>query len=269
MNWWKALILGAVQGLAEFLPISSSGHLVIVRSLLGMRSIGLAFDTFLHLGSLVAVLAFFRKDIAPLIRGGLSLLSRLVLMRRGPMDTYERIAGLILAGSFPAALAGLVLDPFFEKLFASPRVVGFALWVTAGIMWWAHRIQARSGQVSAMKGWQALAVGSAQAVAIVPGLSRSGSTIFTGLLTGLSRAEAARFSFLLSIPVILGAGLTQLSSLAEIPDFNPIVLAVGMVSAAVSGFVAISGFLRLVGRRGFAAFAAYCAAVGTLVILFM
>lgn len=269
MNWWKALILGTVQGLAEFLPISSSGHLVIIRSVLGLQTIGLAFDTFLHLGSLLAVLFFFRDDLVPLVRGGLSLLGRLVGLRRGSLSSHELLAGLILVASIPAALAGLILDPVFERLFSSPRLTGFALWVTAGIMWWAHRLRAGSRPMPAMGPWRALAVGAAQAVAITPGISRSGSTIFAGLLAGLSRDDAARFSFLLSIPVILGAAMTQVDSLARIPDLNLAVLLLGMGSAAVAGFVAIKAVLSLVKRGGFAIFAVYCAVVGTLVILFV
>lgn len=268
MAWWKALVLGMVQGLAEFLPISSSGHLVIFQRLLGVPNVGLAFDTFLHLGSLLAVLAFFRVEIAGLVRGFILLVTR-VFGRRGPLEPYERLAGLLILGSVPAAVAGFTLEPFFERLFASPKVVGYALWVTAGIMWGADRLGRQSGQATGLSWWKALVVGSAQAIAIVPGISRSGSTIFTGLATGLSRTEAARFSFLLSIPVILGAGATQVGKLASAPGLNLGVIVTGMLAAAVFGYLAIAALLQYVNKRGYSLFAYYCALAGLLVILYI
>lgn len=268
MTWWKALVLGTVQGLAEFLPISSSGHLVIFQRLLGVPDVGLAFDTFLHLGSLLAVLAFFRAEIVGLVRGFLSLIAR-VFGRRGPLDPFERLVGLIVLGSVPAALAGFKLEPIIERLFTSPKVVGYALWVTAGIMWGADRLGRRSGHAAGLSWWKALVVGSAQAVAIVPGISRSGSTIFAGLATGLSRTEAARFSFLLSIPVVLGAGATQIGKLPSAPGLNIGVIATGMVAAAVFGYLAIAALLQYVNKRGYTLFAYYCALAGLLVILFI
>lgn len=268
MTWWKALILGTVQGLAEFLPISSSGHLVIFQRLLGVPDIGLAFDTFLHLGSLLAVLAFFRAEIAGLVRGFFLLVAR-VFGRRGPLEPFERLAGLIILGSVPAALAGFLLEPFFERLFTSPRVVGYALWVTAGIMWGADRLGRQAGHADRLSWWKALVVGSAQAVAIAPGISRSGSTIFAGLATGLSRTEAARFSFLLSIPVILGAGATQIGDLSSAPAMNIGFIVTGMIAAAIFGYLAIAALLQYVNKRGYSLFAYYCALAGLLVIRFI
>lgn len=250
------------------MPISSSGHLVIFQRLLGVPNIGLAFDTFLHLGSLLAVVAFFRTEIAGMVRGFFLLIAR-IFGRRGPLEPYERLTGLIILGSIPAALAGFTLEPFFERLFTSPRVVGYALWVTAGIMWAADSLGNRPGRATGLSWWKALVVGSAQAVAIVPGISRSGSTIFTGLATGLSRTEAARFSFLLSIPVILGAGATQVGDLSSAHGLNVGMVVMGMIAAAVFGYLAIAALLQYVNKRGYKLFAYYCALAGLLVILFI
>lgn len=269
MNIWKAMVLGIVQGFSEFLPISSSGHLVIAQSMLGVPDIGLAFDTFLHLGSLLAVLYFFRSDIFPLIQGGFALIGRAIGLQKNPVGAHERLAGLILIATIPAVVAGFLLEPVFERLFTSTRLVGFALWVTAGLMWWAHRSRPAKALASQMPWSRALAIGMAQAVAIIPGISRSGSTLFAGVKLGLARTEAARFSFLMSIPVILGAAVSQTRSIFETSGPPVAMVLVGMACAAISGFIAIKALMAFVERRGLVAFAIYCAAAGALVIAFL
>lgn len=270
MAWWHVLILGLVQGLAEFLPISSSGHLVIFRSVFGLDEIGLAFDTLLHLGTLAAVLFYFRKDIIPLIKAFFSLISRLFRKSQkgqSELSGHERLVGMVLIGTIPAGAAGFFLEPVLADLFADPRFVGFALWITAGIMWWAHSAGNKSGTTAAMNWQRALFIGIAQAIAILPGISRAGMTIFAGILMGLSRVEAAKFSFLLSIPVILGAGITQVPDLFTSASGIQGIYLIGMVIAAVSGFAAIKGMLRYVNKNGYLGFAIYCAIVGTLVVI--
>jgi len=269
MAWWQAIILGIVQGLAEFLPISSSGHLVIFRSFFGLDEIGLAFDTLLHLGTLAAVLFFFRKDIIPLINAFFSLVGRLFSKnrRKSELSEYERLVGLVVIGTIPAGAAGFFLEPVLAGLFTNPKFVGFALWITAGIMWWAHSKGNGIESTTTMNWQKALFIGVAQAIAILPGISRAGMTIFAGILMGLSRVEAAKFSFLLSIPVILGAGITQIPDLIASGNGVQGIYLLGMIVAAVSGFAAIKGMLRYVNKNGYLGFAIYCAVIGTLVIL--
>lgn len=267
MAWWHALILGVVQGLAEFLPISSSGHLVIFRSVFSLNDIGLAFDTLLHLGTLAAVLFYFRNDIIPLIKAFFSLIGRLFRKNRSEFSEHERLVGMVLIGTIPAGAAGFFLEPALNNLFSDPKFVGFALWITAGIMWWAHTAGNKRGTTNAMNWQKALFIGIAQAIAILPGISRAGMTIFAGVLMGLSRVEAAKFSFLLSIPVILGAGITQVPDLIASTGGIQAIYLLGMITAAISGFAAIKGMLRYVNKNGYVGFAIYCAIVGTLVVI--
>ncbi|HAH97350.1 MAG TPA: hypothetical protein DHD79_10645 [Firmicutes bacterium] len=267
MAWWHALILGIVQGLAEFLPISSSGHLVIFRSVFSLDEIGLAFDTLLHLGTLAAVLFYFRNDIIPLLKAFFSLIGRVFRKNQSALSEHERLVGMVLIGTIPAGAAGFFLEPFLADLFKAPKLVGYALWITAGIMWWAHSGGNKSGTTATMNWQKALFIGIAQAIAILPGISRAGMTIFAGILMGLSRVEAAKFSFLLSIPVILGAGITQVPDLIASAGGIQGIYLLGMVTAAFSGFAAIKGMLRYVNKKGYAGFAIYCAIVGTLVVI--
>ncbi|MFA5786693.1 MAG: undecaprenyl-diphosphate phosphatase [Actinomycetota bacterium] len=264
---FPALILGLTQGLTEFIPVSSSGHLVLVPYLLGFadpwNQPTVAFDATLHLATLLALLVFFRADLNELLRS----------LVRGPNE-QRRLAGLLALASIPAALAGLLLADFFEKMFKRPLPVALLLLGTAAILltgdWIAGRRRTPAREdVEDTTLAQAVAIGMAQAMAILPGISRSGSTISTGIATGLSREAAARFSFLLAIPAIGGAAAVQVPKLfnGAGPWLGAGPIAVGFVAAAVTGYLSIGYLLRRLAAGDLRGFAKYCVVAGVLGVL--
>ncbi len=266
----RALFLGLLQGATEFLPVSSSGHLVLIPWLLGWPIPSLAFDAMVHWGTLVAVIAYFWRDWLALLRGAWA-----GLRTRSLSDPAARLLLLLIVGTIPAALAGALLEDFFEGMFARPDAAAGFLLLTAALLTlaelgWARRSSAPNpGALRALPAlsWaDALAVGLAQAVAILPGVSRSGATIAAGLGRGLEREAAARFSFLLSAPIILGAGAMQLWQLARAGTLagEAPLLAAGFLTALVSGFAAIHFLLNYVRRRPLYPFALYCILLGIL-----
>lgn len=265
MDPLQALVLGIVQGLTEFLPVSSSGHLVIVPALLGWGESPLVFDTTVHLGTLLAVVAVFWRDIGRLLSAWWQ-----GLRRRRPLETGEaRLVWWIMLGTVPAALAGLLLEDRFAALFSFPRAVGGFLLLTALLLLLAEVLGRQRRALGEMTWLDALLVGLAQAAAIAPGLSRSGATMATGMFRGLARESAARFSFLLSIPIIAGTGLMQLFKLVRGGQWQSEVLplVLGFLAAALSGYAAIRLLLAYVRRRPLYPFAAYCAIVGLVALL--
>jgi undecaprenyl-diphosphatase len=249
MSRFEALVLGVVQGLGEFLPISSSGHLIVVPWLLGWPPHSLAFDVALHLGTLVAVAAAFASDWRRLLTTGLKGLVR----GRPFADADSRLLWLLALASIPGALAGLVLDDWAETVFRSPALVATTMALMGGVLWWADRRRGTSGTVSARDG---LLIGLAQALAIVPGVSRSGATISMALFLGYEREEAARFSFLLALPITFGAAVVKVPDLLrETSDVTAVLL--GMAVAGVSGFLAIRLLLRYVRTRDYRPFVYY------------
>ncbi|HHW14719.1 MAG TPA: undecaprenyl-diphosphate phosphatase [Firmicutes bacterium] len=251
MDVWSAMVLGLAQGLTEFLPVSSSGHLVLLQHFLRVPEAGVAFDVFLHLATLLAVVVYFWADLWKVARDGRRLL-------------------LVLVGTVPAGLAGVLLEDFFTRLFSSITAVGLALIGTGVILWGAERLAAgyrRRRTLERMTLADAWWVGVGQAVAIIPGLSRSGSTIATGLALGLERETAARFSFILSVPVVLGAAILQLRHLPFASLQAGLPLAAGFLVAFVSGLAAIWILLGVVKRSRLRIFSWYVWAVGVLVLL--
>ena len=265
MSILQALILGFVQGATEFIPVSSSGHLVLVPWLLGWPSPSLVFDTMVHWGTLIAVVGYFWRDWRALITAWLR-----GLRHWDWRDPLARLAWLLVIGTVPAAVIGFFLEDWFESLFSEPVWVSLFLLVTAGLLvlgeWFGRRSYAAGGDrhIDSLQWPHALVIGFAQAAAIAPGISRSGATIATGLSGGLGRTVAARFSFLLSTPIILGAGLLQLSELFSTPDAmaQAPTLAAGFLVAAVTGYVCIWWLLRYLQRGRLYPFAVYCAAFG-------
>jgi undecaprenyl-diphosphatase len=265
MSLLQALILGLVQGATEFIPVSSSGHLVLVPWLLGWPSPSLVFDTMVHWGTLVAVVAYFWRDwraiISAWVRG---------LVRRDWSDPLARLGWLLVVGTVPAAVIGFLLESWFESLFSEPVWVSLFLLATAVLLVlgeWFGAQSFRAGGARQLEGlrWpHALVIGLAQAAAIAPGISRSGATMSVGLSGGLLRPAAARFSFLLSAPIILGAGLLQLTELASVPNAlsQVPVLVVGFLVAAVTGYLCIWGMLRYLQRGRLYPFALYCVGMG-------
>jgi undecaprenyl-diphosphatase len=253
-----AAVLGAIQGITEFLPISSSAHLFVVPTLLGWPYGGLAFDVALHWGTLLALVAATGGEWWRLARDALA----------GGGEQRAAAWRLILklaAASVPAAIAGLLLEDAASTALRSPPLQAATLAIFGFLLWWVDRASP-PGTEPREPGWGAcLVVGAAQALALVPGVSRSGVTITAGRALGLSRVGAARFSFLLATPITFGAGLLELRHLSS--DLSPVTLAVGVIAAAVTGFLAIHGLIRWLGRAGFGVFFAYRAALAVLILV--
>jgi undecaprenyl-diphosphatase len=270
LEFLEAILLGVVQGLTEFLPVSSSGHLLLGQYFLGVDQdrFGLPFDVALHLGTLLAVIAFFWRDLLRMARAFVRSLSR----GRNPTDPDERLAYLILASTVPAALIGYFLESFFETAVRSPWVVVFNL-VLVGILFIvAEDVGSKSRPADTLRFAEAVGIGLAQAAALVPGVSRSGATITLGLFLGLRREEAARFSFLMSVPIIAGAGSRQLAEVFSqgMDPSEAAMFGAGFVSSAVVGYLAIRFFLSFVAHHTLRAFAYYrfgLAAVVAVILL--
>lgn len=262
MDVMQAFVLGIVQGAAEFLPVSSSGHLVLVPAVFGWDEPSIGFDVLLHLATLVAVVVYFRRDLLLMVKAFFS---------RGPaLQTERRLAWLIIVATIPTGIIGLAFNDFFESLFTSITYVGVFLLVTAAFLALAERLSRKSLHDPATMGWkQAVAIGVAQGMAIAPGISRAGATMAAGLGIGLDREQAARFSFLLSVPIILLAGgKTAVDVVIHNEPFPGIaVCIVGFLAAAISGYAVIAGLLSWLRRRSLLVFSAYCAIVGTAVLV--
>ena len=274
MSLSDALILGVVQGLTEFLPVSSSGHLVLAQSLLGVRSEGVTFEVFAHMGTLLALLVAYREAVARLIRGVLVLPGWVAGRGLAPQSRQDvRLLGLLLLASVPAGLAGLLLKPYVDALFGSVALVGWMLLLTGALLLVSERLgrgpstSDRANIEARISPAQALVMGLGQALAILPGLSRSGTTLSAGLLSGMDRVDAANFAFLMAIPAIGGAFLLTLLDLAEAGAPVGAPLLVGAAAAAVSGYGAIHALLRVVRRGRLWWFTVYTWAVGAWVLL--
>lgn len=258
MSLWEALILGFVQGATEFLPVSSSGHLVIGQALLHVRIPGVAFEVALHVATLFSVLLVYRNRIEGLALGAL----------KGDPGAWRYIALLLLA-TLPAALVGLGEGQFIDALFDAPAVSGVGLLVTGSVLWTTRRALARDPSGTPAVG-VAVLMGLAQAVAIVPGISRSGATVVAGLWLGVEAEEAAAFSFLMAVPAILGAAVLEMPAISESGIGLPgAVLLTGGIAAAVTGVLAIRTFVSMLRRKSFHRFGPYCLAVGTAFLLFL
>lgn len=274
MNLIRALFLGVLQGATEFLPVSSSGHLVLVPWLLRWESPGLAFDAVVHWGTAMAVIVYFWEDWVSLIGAALRSLRDLGSSQGVPASdpaeaSRRSLAWLIVLGTVPGVLAGFFLEDFFESMFSRPVAAAGFLLVTAALLVVSERLGRRERELDEL-GWvDALVVGAGQALAIFPGISRSGATISAGLMQGMRREPAARFSFLLATPIILGAGLLKVVQLGQVGGLMtqaPVLIA-GFAAAAVVGFGCIHFLLQYLRRRRLYPFAAYCALFGILSLL--
>ncbi|HHM04242.1 MAG TPA: undecaprenyl-diphosphate phosphatase [Gammaproteobacteria bacterium] len=261
MEWWHILALALLQGVTEFLPVSSSAHLILLPQLAGWADQGLAFDVAVHVGTLVAVVSYFRREIVILIRDWTQSLRR----RRRVGDSA--LAWAVLLGTVPVGLAGLLLGDLVETQLRTVLVIALATIVFGLLLGWADR---RGGgrRSEHSIGWRdVLVIGCAQAVALIPGTSRSGITITAALFMGLSREAAARFSFLLSIPVITLAGGLKVLELAGGTAPAPWgVLLPGALVAAVSAYLCIHFFLQMLKRMGMMPFVAYRLVLGVVLL---
>lgn len=250
----NAILWGLIQGLTEFLPISSSGHLVLVPAILGRPGPDLATSAVLHLGTLGAVLIYFRAEVMEVVR----------LTEHG-----RRLLLLLFIGSIPAAAIGFAFRDGFESLNENTTAVAVALILTGVVMFASRWLPIGNRTVDDSSRSDAAAIGFSQALALIPGVSRSGITITAGLARSFDREQAARYSFLLGIPAIAGAGLFEFVDLAGTGGGVTAATWVGVLVAGVSGYAAIAILLRLIGRVGLAPFGIYCVAFGSLALLLL
>ncbi len=272
ISFGQAFILGLVQGLTEYLPISSSAHLVLVQYFLGLHDKMLFFDIVLHLGTLVALFVYFAADIAHIIRD--SIYGFFFLLQRKPVAKIKDSAPSsywafgVIAASVPTALIGFLFKHQLEAMFGSIKTLGYELLITTVILWLTRRFQEGKKSVQEAGILDFLLIGTLQGVAIVPGISRSGVTIAAGLFLGLKREEAFRFSFLLAIPAILGAAVLEFKEGLSILTSQWPVYGVGFIAAAVSGFASIAVLSVIIRREKFHLFAWYTLAMSALVFFF-
>lgn len=253
MTVLQAAILGILQGLTEFLPISSSGHLVIAQHFLNVKDGGILFEVLLHFATLSAIVAVYRKDLLELIK-----------------HPFQKYTYLLLAGTIPTGIIGLVFKDSFEKLFSSVTIVGYMLLITGFILLAAEFFSRIIFGSEVLTYWQAVGIGIAQGIAITPGISRSGTTIAAGLLLGMDRKEAARFSFLLSIPAILGASVLEVKDIVLSSQLSADIIlpyAIGILCAAISGYFAIKLLLGILTKGKLYYFSIYCWLLGAATIL--
>ena len=274
ITWFQAIIMGLVQGLTEFLPVSSSGHLVLAKFILGAQTDTSAlFEVLLHVGTLTAVCAVYYKDVWSLIKESVLLVVDAVLwlVRRKKFKMYaaRKMVLMIILVSIPTAVLGLLMQQFLEDIFlSSVLAVGLALLVTGVVLLLISRIPLGHKTIDGIKGRDALFIGLVQGIATIPGISRSGSTISAGLFCGLDKEFAIRFSFLMSIPAILGAAVLKLAKVsAQDLALNAAPYLLGTLVAALVGYLCIRWLLNLLKKNQFHYFGYYCLAVGCIAVI--
>ena len=264
MTGFQALVLGIVQGLTEFLPISSTAHLRIIPYLIGWSDPGAAFSAVIQLGTLLAVLLYFREDVAKLFLGALhSLFKRNLYFSQ---DSY--LAWAIVVGTFPIVILGIAFKDYIELEARSLAVIGSSLIVFAIFLYFSEKVSRQNRGISSLSIKGVLVIGICQAFALVPGCSRSGSTIMGGLFLGLDRESAARFSFLLGLPAIAGSGLFELHFLMGegLGKTEPLEIVIGIIAAFVSGYLSIELLVQFIKKYGTLVFVIYRITLGSLIL---
>jgi undecaprenyl-diphosphatase len=249
VSLFQAIVLGLIQGITEWLPISSSGHLVLAQHFFGLEQ-PVAFDVMLHLGTLIVLFIFFRKELIELAFG---------ILKRDKKAI--KLLVMIIIASIPTALFGFFFKDFLESLFNSIFFTGVGFIITAVWIFISRYPEKKNKELSY---YHAFLIGCAQAISIVPSISRSGATIATGLLFGVKKEEAAKFSFIIAIPAILGAALLTLKDMAAITDIVPVLI--GTLTAAVAGYLSLSLLMRIIKKDKFYNFAWYCLVLGLVVL---
>jgi len=265
-----ALILGLIQAVTEFLPVSSSGHLILARAVLDFQAVdGLTFDVSLHVGTLAAIVLYFWSDLRALTRGLVNSITR----RGDPRDPYRRLSWYVIAACVPAGIVGYFYEYDIEVYFRHPAIVVVTLVAGAILFFWTEKDFHPEGKMENLTLGRAFAVGCAQTLALIPGVSRSGITIVAGMMCGLRRDEAARFSFLMASPLLFGAGLKKSLDLANsgvpISSDEKTALIVGMLTAFIGGWLVIRFLLDFLRRHGLQVFAWYRIVVAAIVLAFL
>jgi undecaprenyl-diphosphatase len=247
---WQSLVLGIVQGLTEFLPVSSSAHLILIPRYFGWEDPGLSYDVALHLGTLAGVLIYFWRDLWNMVA----------------LPSERKTLGFLIIATVPGAIAGLLLEHKAETVFRSPALIAYALIILGAFLAWADWRLKGNKTIADLTVATAGLIGLAQGFALIPGVSRSGITITTALALGLQRREAARFSFLMSVPIIAGAGILKFKAILLSPD--KAALGIGFLSAAVAGFFAIWALMTYVQTRRYTPFVIYRWILGIFVLFY-
>ncbi len=270
MPLYQVVVLAVVQGVTEFLPVSSTAHLVLVPWIFGWKDPGLAFDMALHLGTLAAVAAYFVKTWLRLLFLAFGRRALPARATEPDHDLYSnpRLFWYLVAATVPAGVAGLALESYIETTWRSPLVIGSMMIVIAGVLWWSERIGRFDKDLGRMTLADSLAVGAAQALALAPGVSRSGITMAAALVRGVNRTAAARFSFLLSTPIIAGAVAKEALDLVRqgLPAGMAAPFAVGIVVSGLSGYLVIAFFIRFLQTRTFNIFIWYRLVCGIIIL---
>ena len=265
MTILEAIVLGVLQGITEFLPVSSSGHLVLVQHFLGIKESQVFFDVMLHFGTLGAVIIVYYQLIGSLVRTGFATLFQADFYRHPRLTISNspnlRLIWFLLLGSIPTGLIALLFKDSFEAIFGKPMVVAGMLIITGLILQLSRLGQRRRQTETPLRAWHTPLVGIVQGLAIIPGISRSGSTISISLLLGLSPQVAAQYSFLLSIPAILGAVILKFKDVGEI-TIAPTVIVAGILTSFIVGYIALRFLLAMLNRGKFSIFSYYCFALG-------
>jgi undecaprenyl-diphosphatase len=259
MDYKQAIFLGIIQGLTEFIPVSSSGHLVFFQSLFGLEESQVFFDVMLHVGTLLAVVVYLRSDIWKMVQGIREAL------RTREINSSAKLFFWIILGTIPTGLMGVFLKGWFESLFSMPKVVGIMLLITGAFLWLTRLPKEEGRRVENMTWIDSILIGIAQGIAIIPGISRSGATISAGLFRGLDRELSGKFSFLLSIPAILGATVLQLRKIGTRGEIGLSLL--GIAVAFIVGLVSLMVLMKIIRQGKISSFSYYCWGMGLIMII--
>lgn len=273
MDILQAIFIGIVQGLTEFLPVSSSAHLVFVQQFLGLTAnqANLAFDTILHLGTLFAVVLYFFKDIKEMIKAFFSSILDIFkgsFIEEYKNNQYKKLVWLVIIASIPAGIIGILFKNIIEGTFQDITIPAFFLLISGVLLFASQRFNIGNYNIQNLGTKKAFTIGLAQAIAILPGISRSGATISVGLFLGLKKEFAAKFSFILAIPAILGAVLVQINDIGKGLDSNMLFYLFGFLAALITGYFAISLLLKLIREKSLDIFAYYCWIVGGIILIY-
>ena len=264
---FQAIILGIIQGLTEFLPVSSTAHLILAPWIFGWDDPGLAFDVVVHIGTLTGIIAFFWKDFYRILQGMMSG----IMVRKSYTGIDGRLGWYIIIGTIPAGLAGLLFKDQIETVFRNPRIIAITLILFGLILLWSEYAGRKKRRMDHLNIADAIVIGCAQAVALIPGVSRSGITITAGLFRNLERATAARFAFLLSTPIIMAGGLLSFLDVYKegLPQDMFWPFAAGFAASAISGFLAIKYLIMFLSKQKVNVFVYYRIVLGILILLYM